>query len=195
MNTYFLILLIPLARLLVNLHAYMYLSRALRKHVAYVGGMADNSEHNKKHASNEASQWLTENLSEIKKRVKQAGVDNPTKTFMEPAGYGHVAPQLMSVLDNLLFQNKEVLGKAHHTMQLAAGYYKVEAIKSINPLFWLEVLIFLPKQLISAAGLEVTSKAAEITLKVVQIVYWTLIVLAILLQPEWLKDILISPET
>ncbi|MDZ7789040.1 MAG: hypothetical protein U5L08_00810 [Xanthomonadales bacterium] len=195
MSPYYLVLLIPLARFLVNLHAYLYMTRAVKKHVLYVGGMANSADDPAGQKSHKASRWLVDNLSEIKRRVEQAGVSNPRKTIMEPAGYGHVSQQSMSVLDNMLFQNQEILGKANHTMRLAAGHYKVEAIKSINPLFWVEVLIFLPKQIVSSAGLEVTSKAADISLKFVQVVYWSLIILAIILQPDWLMDALSQTKT
>ncbi len=190
MKTWVLILLIPVCRLLINLNAWRYLAKALRKHHQYIKGIPGNANKDEKEASRAAAGWLTSNLTEIKRRVQAAGVQNPTHRFMEPAGYGHLVPQSMTALDNILFHNEDILTGANQALSLAAGHYKTQAILSINPLYWLEVVFFLPKQLVSASGIEVTSKVAEIGLKLVQIAYWIAIVLTLLFKPEVLKILL-----
>lgn len=184
MQPWMLIFLVPACRILINLDGWRYLSKAKRKHHEYIAGIPDRTSPDVKMKSESAANWLTANLTEIKRRVKAAGVKNPTRSYMEAAGYGFAVQQSMSTLDNILFHNQEILSSASHTLSLAAGSYQTRALQSTNPLYWLEVLFFLPKQIVSASGIDVSSKVADFTLKLIQIIYWVAVVVAIILKPE-----------
>ena len=176
MQPWMLMLFVPTCRALINLDGWRYLAKAERKHHEYVIGIPNGANQDAKQKSNAAAKWLTANITEIKRKVEAAGVQNPHRSFMEAAGYGYAVKQSMTALDNILFQNIDVLTSARQTLSLAAGSYKTRAIQSINPLYWLEVLFFLPKQIVSATGIDVSSKLADTLLKVVQIIYWVAVV-------------------
>lgn len=187
-----LLILIPIGRLLISLNNWQYLEKAKRKHREYLDGIPKKASEEEKKKSKEAAGWLTSNLVEIKKKVAQAGVNDQQHKVMEPAGYGYLSEQTIGVLDNLLLHNKDILIQASHTLALAAGAFKTEAFQSINPIYWLEVLFFLPKWLVSASGIEVTSKVADIGLKVVQVLYWLVIVVTMVLKPELVGEIFLN---
>jgi len=191
MQPWIFILLVPVCRVLINLDGWRYLSKAKRKHHEYIMGIPNRASSEVKTKAKAAANWLTSNLTEIKRKVKAAGVQNPKRSYMEAAGYGFAVQQSMTALDNILFHNEEVLLSASHTLSLAAGSYKTRAIQSVNPLYWLEVLFFLPKQIVSASGIDVSSKVADITLKVVQIIYWVAVVAALVLNPGVFKALFV----
>lgn len=184
MDTFLLLILIPVGRFLINANHWYFLWKALNKHTDYIKQFGDDPSEDIKSASEEAAEWITLNTNEIKRLVKKAGVANPVRQFMEPAGYGHVAQQAFSTLDNLLFQNTDILKEARHFLAVARGHYKTQALQSINPIYWLEVVFFLPKALVSASGLESTNKAADVALKISQVLYWLAIVWAFIYKPE-----------
>ena len=189
MQPWMLILLVPACRTLINLDGWRYMLKAKRKHHEYIKGIPDGASQEAKTKSNVAANWLTSNLTEIKRKVKAADVQNPQRSYMEAAGYGFAIQQSMTVLDNILFHNQEVLSSANHTLSLAAGSYKTRAIQSINPLYWIEVLFFLPRQIVSASGINVSSKIADVTLKAVQIIYWAAVVATLILRPDVFKTL------
>lgn len=187
MQPWMLILLVPLCRVLINLDGWRYLSKAKRKHHEYILGIPNQANQEAKATSEAAAGWLTSNLTEIKRKVEAAGVKNPVRSYMAAAGYGFAAQQSMTALDNILFHNQEILSSASHTLSLAAGSYKTRAFQSLNPLYWLEVIFFLPRQIVSASGIDVSSKVADITLKTVQIIYWVAVVVTFVLRPDVFK--------
>ena len=166
---------IPLVWSLININHWYYLRQVLRKHDKYLAGAVKNASKELKESSLKAAEWITANQTEIKRRIDKAGVNAPRKTIMEPAGLGFAGQQTINALDNLLFLNAELLQQARRTIEVAKGYYLAHAKLSLSPLHWIEVLLFLPRELITASGIEVTSKAVELVLKMVQIAYWVIL--------------------
>jgi len=74
-----------------------------------------------KNKANEASSWITTNMTEIKRRVKKSGMSEPVFSHMEPQGYGYVGQQSMSAIDNLLFLNQDIQRSAVNTLQRVKG--------------------------------------------------------------------------
>ena len=176
MDYWYLIIIIPLILSLINLNHWYFFRTVIANHNAFIKGLSDNSTEEEKKASGEASNWLTSNLTEIKRRIIRSGVNIPVKSVMEPAGYGFVGQGSMNVIDNMLFKNTEVLQQARYTLDLAKGYYLSQAKLCLSPLYWAEVVIYLPRELVKASGIEVTSKLAELILKIVQIIYWIVLI-------------------
>ena len=189
------LVLIPVARGLIYFSDWRYLAKACNKHRLYLTGASTTASSDAKMASGNASEWLTENLTEIKTRVKKSGVDDPVYSFMEPKGYGYLGETRMSTLDNLLYLNETVQQNVITVLKRSRGYFKIEAIKSFNPLFWLETLFFLPKAIVSASGIDTSSKVADIALKVAQVIYWIVIVGAVVSDPSLLRVLIENFKT
>ena len=116
--------------------------------------------------------WLQDNQLEIKNRVLNAGLNDQTESFMEPLGLGYAEKRQRGALDNLLLLDTDILASARELMGRARGYYKTQAWLSLSPLFWLEMLIFLPREIIKLAGFKSSSKLFQISVKLIQVVYW-----------------------
>lgn len=178
------LLLIPIIRGLIYFFDWRYMVKVCDQHNIYLQGVGDCAEKDAKTLSAKASNWITENTTEIKRRVKKSGIQNPVHGFMEPKGYGFVGQEQMTTLDNLLYLNQQIQSSAVAVLKRSRGYFKNEAIKSINPLFWLETMFFLPKAIVSASGIDASSKLADTGLKIIQIIYWLVILLAVIANPE-----------
>ena len=181
------LLIFPFVRALLNFSDWIFFKKVCEKHQSYSGGVSDNAPLEKKNLSRSASEWITEHNTEIKRRIEKAGIKAPIHSFMDQKGYGYVAQERLSILDNLLYLNSTVQHDVITTLKVTKGYYKNQTLRSINPLFWLEVICYLPKYMVSASGIELSSKLAETSLKVVQVIYWLVIIVAGILNPELLK--------
>ena len=184
------LLLVPLSRLAINLNNWAYMVRARKKHLAYVSGLSKDADEKTKKAASKAFGWLTSNLVEIRNRVLKSGVEDQTRVTLRPLGFNKARPAVGSVLTNLTFPDDETLGKARQLLAWAAGSYRSRAIQSVNPLFWLEVIFFLPKTLVSATGIEITSKAATAALHLAQALYWLAFVWLLLARPDLITQFL-----
>lgn len=150
----FLFILIIIIRFLLYISKYFYLKKALEKQDIFIQGQFEESSENQKELAEKAGGWVQENQIEIKKVVLITGVQDQKKSYMKPLGLGYTKEQSVSALDNLLFLNSEIMGSSIEIMKRAKGYYKVQALKSFNPLFWIEFIIFLPKELIKYLGID-----------------------------------------
>lgn len=162
----------------------------MTKHRLYLRGQGSNPTKEEQDVSAESADWITSNMSEIKRRIKKSGIGEPILSYMDPKGYGYVAQQNMSVIDNLLYLNNDVQEQAISTLKRVKGYYLSQTKRSLSPLFWLETLLFLPKAMVNASGIETTSKFAETGLKVVQLLYWIIVLWIVFSKPELITSIL-----
>ena len=55
---------------------------------------------------------------------------------------------------------------------LAKGYYVAQSKLSLSPLYWIELIVFLPREIIKASGFKTTTKHLDVITKIIQIFYW-----------------------
>ena len=189
------LLLIPVIRGLIFFFDWRYLVEVCDKHNLYLKGVGESATDEAKEASGKASDWITEHATEIKRRVEKSGIQNPVHSYMDAKGYGYVGQEQISTLDNLLYLNETIQNSAVMILKKARGHFRNEAIKSLNPLFWLETLFFLPKAIVSASGIDASSKLADTGLKVTQIIYWLVILGAVIANPDLLKVLIETIKT
>lgn len=178
MKYWYLIITIPLLLSLVNINHWFYFRTVIKKYAEYIEGIFDKSTEKEQEKSIEAAEWLTGNLTEIKRRIEKAGIKIPTKNYMGRAGYGYVNKHQLNIIDNMLFKDSEILQQARHILETSKGYYLSQSKLSLNPLYWIEVIIYLPRWLMKESGIEVTSKMTGLVLNILQIIYWLILIAA-----------------
>lgn len=166
------LLVIPAIRFLIYSNDYFYLRKVIRKHEVYVNGIIKKSSQQNKRKSEKAGKWIQGNQIEIRNRILKSGLHDPVLSRMEPLGLGYARQQNMSPLDNLLFENAEILGRAREAMERAKGYFRGQALKSLNPIYWLELIVFLPKEIAKITGIKTDSKTSQGVINFVQVIYW-----------------------
>lgn len=99
---------------------------------------------------------------------QKAHIKPHTFSFMERLGYGYVHPASANYYDNIFFPNEEIFGWVNESFTIARGYYKNRMFESFNPMYWIRLIIFLPKNIISYLGLNTDT----IFTKIFQIIFW-----------------------
>jgi len=159
-------------RFILYFSKYLYLKKAITKQDIYVKGLFENPSDDQIMMSNKAGSWVNDHNIEIRKTVLKTGVADITHTFMEPIGYGNVQPKTMSALDNLLFKNIDILMEARDILYRAKGFYKVESLKCVNPIYWIEFIVFLPREIARYFSNSDDVKSTTAVTKIIQIIYW-----------------------
>lgn len=108
----------------------------------------------------------------IKNYIKNAGVSDKHITVSQPVGYGQIANSNVSVLDNIICNREDIAYSNYELLLEAKGNYWIRFVNSINPFYWIRIIIFIPKYLLSYLGL----KPDSILIKVFQLIYWFLAV-------------------
>jgi hypothetical protein len=159
-------------RLILYLSKYYYLRKVIKKHYTFVKGNFENASEADILKANKAGSWVEENIIEIKRVVLKTGIPDSVHTYMKPIGYGNLQPTSMSALDNMLYKNNDILIEARAILDRAKGFYKVESIKCINPVFWVEFIVFFPKEIIKYFTIDEKSKSVSLAIKIIQLLYW-----------------------
>jgi hypothetical protein len=110
-------------------------------------------------------------------------------THVEPAGYGQISTGTISVINNM-FNTDDIRIRNQMTAFFfeAQGVYWHRAWCSFNPLYWIQTILYLPREVIEYVGLP----TEHWTTKVFQLIYWVGSVILALhkyLEPidAWLK--------
>jgi hypothetical protein len=161
-----------LLRFMMNINKYFYLKKVIHQQKIFFEGKVTDANDSQKENSKKAANWISENQIEIRKVVINTGVGDQITSYMEPVGLGHAQQQSISALDNLAFLNIEIMKTGREIVNRAKGQYRIQAMKSFNPIFWIEFILFLPKEILKYLGVDNTAKVGSLITKIFQIIYW-----------------------
>ena len=134
-------------------------------------------------------QWLHDNNSQpdllqdrmqIKKLVENAGITN-TYIITDEIAIGGIRTAKVNVLDRYPPPDTRYTLVLMESLEAAAGVYKQRIRDAINPLCWIEFIVFLPKNAFSYVGLDGDS----VTAKVIQLIWWFLFPLTLMFREEF----------
>lgn len=119
--------------------------------------------------SNNAQQYT----SEIKMVFKKANIEDKRIGYAEPIGFGQIRTGAANIMDNLFTNNNNFFAGNCQLFNDAIGTFRRRIFENFSPVFWIESLIFLPKNVFQYLGV----KADSIFIKIFQILYWLIGVL------------------
>lgn len=105
-----------------------------------------------------------------RKLFKQAKISTPIVPYCEPVGYGKVMTTRVYVFDNMANKRQDVVCHMMNSFTQAKGYFRMSMLECLSPLYWIQLLFFLPSKLCEFLGIS----GDKIAIKVLQIVYWVL---------------------
>ena len=111
---------------------------------------------------------VRERNSEIIALFKKANIKDSHIGFAKPVGFGMVQSGNVSTFDNLFVKNPEIISNAYDAFDQSKGVFKRRIKENFNPLFWIDCLIYLPKNIFIYLGLE----SSSLIVKSCQIIYW-----------------------
>lgn len=173
-------LICDICKILYNAYYYYLAKKYLAKYNQYVQNYVDNE-----------SDWsIQENKHRIIGIFQRAGLKDSNLSFIEPGGFGFVKTVNCSLFDNIPLINKEVLSLVVQFFKESIGIFKHRMFDSINPVYWVETFIFLPKKTFSYLGMS----ADGLLIKIFQVSWWLVVaastIIGIIFNPElrmWLS--------
>lgn len=106
----------------------------------------------------------------VKKLFKQAGVTDATVADVEYVGYNQIRTGTARVTENLAIKREDVAAHVMGMFAKAKGTFRMNLLECISPLYWVQLILFLPVKLCGYFGIDET-KAVP---KLLQALYWVL---------------------
>ena len=111
---------------------------------------------------------LLESKAQVVHLLKDAGVEDSYVGVAQPVGWGYLQTSNASVFANFPNERKDFAQVMHSMFREAIGTYRARMIETFNPLYWLEWLINLPREVLGYLGVP----AESVLVKILQIVWW-----------------------
>jgi hypothetical protein len=153
MSLLYLFIIIPALKLLINIPKYFAARRYLNKYMEWL---------------TERNSNLIEYKSQVIKLIKDAGVKDTFVPSVDLAGFGYVRTGQASVLENFPNNREDIAEFTYKMFRQAIGVYRSRIFETFNPLYWLEFIINLPKQILIYLGVS----SENFVVKVSQLIWW-----------------------
>lgn len=140
---------------------------------------------------------LLESKAQVVRLLKEAEVADSRLSVTQPIGYGHISAHQASVLNSFPSDRADFANVMHRNFRQAIGTYRSRMIEAFNPLYWIETIIYLPREALRYLG--VSSESGIV--KVLQLIWWIIgsvvAILWVVFRPEigamirdWLSTLL-----
>lgn len=123
--------------------------------------------------------------------IKYSGISDRKIPVSQAIGYGQIATGCISIFNNLLNNRSDIATHVANILLEAKGNYWSRFINSFNPFYWIRIILYIPKYMLSYLGV----KADSIIIKVFQLVYWIIGIICTFtfaIFPEEIKAFIIS---
>lgn len=137
--------------------------------------------------TNNTNHLVYETKDEAIKLFKQAGIEDSFIPVTQPMGYGRVASFKASTFGNYPSPLNVFFSPQLRMFSTATGVYKKKIFESINPLYWIELVIFFPKFIFQYLGIS----GETIVIKIINLIYWFISSLLLLFKDD-IKNFIIN---
>lgn len=154
-NLLYLFLLTSSLKFTINVVKYIQCKRYYDGYVKWIAGQNPN---------------LKRSQHQIIKLFKEAGVKDSVFPIAEPLGLGQVATSNISIFENFPNRTERIVMITVGMFDQTIGVYSSRAFETFNPIYWIESIIYLPRNLLSYVGMS----AENIITKISQVFYWVI---------------------
>ncbi len=145
-------------KVLYNVYYYFLAKKYFAKYNQYLQNAIDDK-----------SDWtIQENKHKIISIFRRASLKDFDLPVIEPGGFGYVKTMKISLFDNLPLTREDIPSIVVQLFRESIGVFRSRMVDAINPIYWLESLVFLPKKLFSYLGVS----ADSLIIKIFQIIWW-----------------------
>lgn len=116
--------------------------------------------------------------------LKKAGIPDSQMPVTQSVGFGHFASFNASVYHNFPTTDRTIANTALLMFKNAIGVYKSCIIESINPLYWIDLIVFLPKNILIYIGLNMDNSSSKLWNVFLSFIWWLLCAFITMFQPE-----------
>jgi hypothetical protein len=139
-----------------------------------------------KNAVDDKSDWtIQENKHKIINIFLHAGLKDTTLSVIEPGGYGLVKTINISLFDNIPLLRNDIPSIVVQFFKESIGVFRNRMVDAVNPIYWLESLVFLPKKIFNYLGVS----ADSLFIRSFQVIWWLIVaagtIIGIVFNPEF----------
>lgn len=127
------------------------------------------------------TEWLSkkdasflQHKNEIISLFKRAGIQDYFVSVVQPITLGTVQTNTVSVFDNFPSFYKNIAAVSLRMFDEAIGVYKMRMKETVNPLYWIEFIIFLPKHILQYIGFDMNTAAQRACNVLLTFIWWIL---------------------
>lgn len=153
LNTAYAFAIIIAIKIILNLWKFLSVKRYLKLYKSYV---------------EEPRNSFAQHKSQIIRLFQAASIEEPHVSHIEHEGYGHLTSGTVSTFANLMNTDYSVVSFNVFAFNQAIGVFRTRMFESLNPLFWIEAIIMLPKHILSYLG----ASPESLIIKISQILFW-----------------------
>lgn len=143
-------------------------------------------------------EWLTDkcdNFTQYKGEIlalfKNADLTDSKVPVTQPSGYGQIASFSASTYLNFPSKAAVFAAEIANKFDQAVGVYHQRCLESLNPLYWIEAILFLPKNLLQYVGLDSEKVAFKLCNILLTFIWWLIGTLVIFFGPQ-IKQFILS---
>jgi len=111
---------------------------------------------------------LRESRGQVVKLFREAGVEDSFVSHAQHIGYGKLSIKEVSVFANFPNSREDFAAPLLAMFLESIGTYRARMLESLNPLYWIEAIVYLPRTVMGY--LDLPTKGTGI--KILQLVWW-----------------------
>lgn len=127
--------------------------------------------------------YINNNKKFIKELFSKAGQENESFHQMVPMGFGKGYTATYTLFDNMDLKNEYIINRLNLIFPETETIFNNRILESFNPIYWIELLIYLPRNIFSYIGFDPKS----VYIRILQVFYWALSGISTYLLNEYLK--------
>jgi len=104
----------------------------------------------------------------MRKLIYDAGLGNASIPITQPSGYRQIASFNAKITDNLGNRREDMVSATISILDQTVGVFRMRMMESLSPRFWIEFVVFLPRNVVQYLG----GKKDGLAAKVLQLLYW-----------------------
>jgi len=123
--------------------------------------------------------------------LKRAGIQDLNAPITQPVGYNTIAKFTTSIFTTFPTQHQVFAPETLIMFQRAVGVYKSRIIQTFNPIYWIDCVIFLPKNLLVYLGANEEKFSNKLLNILMTSLWWMICFITIFFQNE-IKQLIIQ---
>lgn len=121
---------------------------------------------------------------EVISLFEKANIKDVKIPVSEPIGFGQICNVNVSVFDMFPSTRVAFASTALNMFEEAEGVFRKNMFDSINPLYWMELIVFFPKNILKYVGLNIETTAFKLWNIFLTFIWWSFCTVITLFQPE-----------
>jgi hypothetical protein len=178
-KTISLIIFIVLIKVVYNLYYFISVKRYFKKYQEYI--------------DNKKDWYIQGHRQKIIKIFEKANLRDCVIPNIEPMGYGYVNTNGISLFNNIAILENDIATQVVKYLKESEYVYKTRMFDAINPVYWIESFVFLPKIILQYLGVKIEG----LIIKIFQIVWWLIVFVSTIIGiffnenfSNWIRSIL-----